>query len=100
MNNKELTTALSKILNKKGSETSEWLEKFVTVAGNALAEGSSLSIQGFGVFEVKKKEERVSVNPITKKRFLVPPKLVPVFKPASVLKTQIKEILPENEREA
>ena len=45
---------------------------------------------GIGSVEVRKKDERVAVNPTTGKRYLVPPKLVPVFKPASTLKNRLK----------
>ena len=100
MNNKELISALSKATGRKVADTTEWLDAFSSVVGNALSEGGSVSIHGFGTFEVRKKEERLSVNPVTKKRFLVPPKLTPVFKPSSLLKLQVKNILPENEREA
>lgn len=91
MNNKELITTLSKTTGKKTAETAEWIDRLSIIIGNTLAEGNTISIQGFGTFEVKKKEERISVNPVTKKRFLIPPKLVPVFKPSATLKNQIKE---------
>jgi len=50
----------------------------------------SISIQNFGSFEVKKKLERISVNPVTKQRMLVPPKLVLTFRPSNVLKDKFK----------
>jgi DNA-binding protein HU-beta len=36
--------------------------------------------------------ERISVNPINKKRMLVPPKLVMVFKPSALLKDKLKGV--------
>jgi len=48
-----------------------------------------VSLPNFGTFEVKKRMERVIVNPSTKQRMLVPPKLVLNFRPV----TSIKEIL-------
>ena len=53
-------------------------------------EGNIISIQGFGTFEVKKKAERISVNPTTKQRMLVPPKLVLTYKPSTLLKDKFK----------
>ena len=50
-----------------------------------------LAVQGFGIFDVKKKLERVVVNPATKKRMLVPPKLVLNFKPSNVLKEKAQK---------
>lgn len=49
-----------------------------------------ISIQGFGSFEVKKKQERVVINPSTQQRMLVPPKLVLNFKPSASLKEKIQ----------
>ncbi|EXY65380.1 HU family DNA-binding protein, partial [Bacteroides fragilis] len=49
---------------------------------------------GFGTFEVKKKAERIVINPVTKLRLLVPPKLVLAFKPSPILKDKFKETFP------
>ena len=51
-----------------------------------LQEGNVVTIQGFGTFEVKKKAERITVNPTTKQRMLVPPKLVLAYRPSGQLK--------------
>ncbi len=55
-----------------------------------LQEGNAVSVQGFGTFEVKKKAERITINPTTKLRMLVPPKLVLNYKPSSALKDKFK----------
>jgi DNA-binding protein HU-beta len=39
---------------------------------------------------VKKKNERISVNPSNGKRYLVPPKLVPIFRPGTTIKNRLK----------
>jgi len=53
-------------------------------------EGNMIAVQGFGTLEVKKKAERISVNPTTKQRMLVPPKLVLAYKPSTLLKEKYK----------
>jgi DNA-binding protein HU-beta len=55
-----------------------------------LQEGKIIAIQGFGTFEVKKKMERISVNPSTQQRMLIPPKLVLTYKPSITLKEKFK----------
>ena len=55
-----------------------------------LEDENTVSIAGFGAFEVKKKLERVLVNPATKQRMLVPPKIVVNFKPNNALKDKAK----------
>ncbi len=55
----------------------------------ALEDEQTVSISSFGNFEVKKRLERVIVNPTTGQRMLVPPKLVVAFKPSQILKSKI-----------
>lgn len=55
-----------------------------------LQEGNTVVLQGFGTFEVKKKMERVTINPVTKQRLLIPPKLMLSFKPSTSLKERFK----------
>ena len=70
-------------------DTSSLLSGLVAEMGSQFEDGASISLTGFGTFEVKKKLERVVVNPSTKQRMLVPPKLVLTFKPSSVLKDKL-----------
>ena len=52
--------------------------------------GETVVIPKFGSFDVKKRLERILINPGTKQRMLVPPKLVLNFKPIASLKEKIK----------
>ena len=49
-----------------------------------------IAVQGFGSFEEKKKAERISINPASKQRMLVPPKLVLSYRPSNTLKDKFK----------
>ena len=90
MNNKEFTIELSKRLGETSKETSQLISSLLAVVTKQLEAGNAISIQGFGTFEVKKKSERISVNPVTQQRLLVPPKLVLNYKPSSLLKEKFK----------
>ena len=92
MNNKELLSNLSAKLNLSQTEANLFLAEFVQAAAGQLDRGNAINFQGFGVLEVRKKEERLSVNPLTKKRTLIPPKLAVAYKMSSVLKEKIKDI--------
>ena len=92
MKNKELTAELSKRMGWTSQEVAETLSALSAVVSSRLVDNDTVYLQGFGQFEVKKKMERVSVNPANGKRYLVPPKLVPVFKPGTTLKTKLKEM--------
>jgi DNA-binding protein HU-beta len=70
--------------------TMELLDLTVSLIAKNLSKGDAVSIKGFGTFETKKKEERVSVNPTTGSRWMIPPKRVPAFKPGTNLKEKIK----------
>ena len=67
------------------------VESFVAVMTERLKENDQLNVSGFGVLEVKMRKERVSVNPKSGQRFLVPPKVVPAFRPSNKLKDKFKE---------
>lgn len=90
MNNKEFISELASRLGYSINYTSKLSDAFLNEIVEQLEEGSSVSVQNFGVFEVKKKAERVSVNPVTKQRMLVPPKLAVNYKPHNYLKEKFK----------
>lgn len=90
MNNKEFTSELSRRLGYTLKDTSELVSSMLMNIGEHLQEGNVVTIQGFGSFEVKKKAERISINPATKQRMLVPPKLVLAYKPNTSLKDKFK----------
>ena len=92
MNNKDFTSELSRRLGYTIKDTSELMSSLLSDMTQELQEGNVVTIQGFGTFEVKKKAERISVNPANGKRYLVPPKLVPVFKPGTTVKNRLKEL--------
>ena len=80
MNNKELFAEIATRLKITQKDVSAVLEKTVEALSDSLSQGNDVSIQGFGTFEVRKKNERVVVNPSTKKKMIVPPKLVLGFR--------------------
>lgn len=90
MNNKEFISQLS---NQTGY-TQIVTQRIVTAIINAMAdnlqESINVEVTNFGTFEIKKKLERVMINPTTQKRMLVPPKLVLTFKPIDEWKEKIK----------
>lgn len=92
MKNKELITELSARMGWTSQEVTEMLSGLSDVVSSRLVDNDTVYLQSFGQFEVKKKMERISVNPSNGKRYLVPPKLVPVFKPGTTLKTKLKEM--------
>ena len=90
MNNKQFLTELSGKCQMSAQEAAQQVQTLIGVMENLWQNGDSVSLSGFGVLEVKKKNERVSVNPTTGVRMLVPPKLALTYKPSSILKDKLK----------
>ncbi len=90
MNNKEFTSELSRRLGYTLKDTSELVTSLLSDMTRQLEDGNTISVQGFGTFEVKKKAERISINPASKQRMLVPPKLVLSYRPSNTLKDKFK----------
>jgi DNA-binding protein HU-beta len=92
MNHKELIAAMAAKMNAPKSVVADLLEKTVATCTELLAEEKTIGFQSFGNFEVRKKEERLSVHPATQVRTLVPPKLVVNFKQSTILKDKLKDL--------
>ena len=92
MKNKELVTELATRLGWTAQEVTETLSVLGSVVSSRLVDNDTIYLQGFGQFEVKKKAERISVNPANGNRYLIPPKLVPVFKPGVTVKNRLKDL--------
>ncbi|MCD8292153.1 MAG: HU family DNA-binding protein [Prevotellaceae bacterium] len=102
MNNKEFVTELARRLGITQKETTQWASALVEcmtgewtkedVNEGDSGEDRSVSVHGFGAFEVRKKGERLSVRPSTGERMLVPPKLVLAFRPSHLLKERFNVV--------
>ena len=56
MNNKEFINALATRLQENPKTVKQHVEALVDALANMLDEGATLNVQGFGTYEVKKKE--------------------------------------------
>ena len=86
MNNKEFINELSKQTNQSVGATTKLVNDTIRILEEHFQQNDVVAFSGFGSFEVKKKMERISVNPTTGKRYLIPPKLAISFKQSNVLK--------------
>ena len=90
MNNKDFIAELAQRTGYSAEDTQRFVNSIVEAMGDHFQESDSVVIPSFGTFEVKKKLERVMVNPSTGQRMLVPPKLVLNFKPHVSWKERVK----------
>ena len=90
MNNKDFISKLAKKCGLSVVDASANVDTLVGLMTECLKENDQVNVSGFGTLEVKMRNERLSVNPKTGQRFLVPPKIVPSFKPSNKLKDKFK----------
>ena len=91
MNNKEFINELARRNEMKAVDAQAWMNTLLGAMGDNFLEGNAVQLHNFGVFEVKKKLERIIINPSTGQRMLVPPKLTLAFKPTPQTKEKIKK---------
>ncbi len=90
MTNKDFIADLAQRSGYSPEDVQRMVNDVVETMGDYFQEDNSVLIPTFGTFEVKKKLERVMVNPSTGQRMLVPPKLVLNFKPNVNWKERVK----------
>ena len=90
MNHKDFISALSQQTGLTAKRTQSMVNNLLAELTARFEEGDALQVQNFGTFEVKKKMERIIVNPSSGQRMLVPPKLVLNFKPNQNWKDKLK----------
>lgn len=91
MNNKEYIAALADKTGYSQELTQKMAKTLIEAMGRHFENGESVVVNGFGTFEVRKRLERVIVNPASGQRMLVPPKLVLGFKPSTIIKEQYRK---------
>lgn len=90
MNNKELVSELVRRLGITQGKAGRLLDVSANAIVQFVKQGKTVQLYGFGSFEVRKKQDRILLNPSTKKQMIVPPKLTFVFKPGGSYKERIR----------
>ncbi len=90
MNNKSFISEVSQRLGYTQDSTQKMVNTLIDSMNVCFQKGDAVTIPDFGTFEIKKRMERIVVNPGTKQKMLVPPKLVLAFKPIAAMKEKLK----------
>ena len=85
MNNKELINELSRQTNQSAGVTTKLVNDVIKILEEHFQQNDTVVLSSFGTFEVKKKMERISVNPTTGKRYLIPPKFGMILQLGQIL---------------
>jgi len=91
MTNKDLINGISSQTGMTKKQTGDLLDSTISIMLDELMQGKQIQILEFGTFEIRQKNERVSVNPITQKRTIVPPKQQLSFKLSPTLKEKLNQ---------
>lgn len=89
MDHKTLTDDLSRYLDVSADSVGKLIDGLATVFGECGVETDTISIPNFGVFEPKKRPERIAVHPASGKRLLIPPRILLGFKASPNLKQKV-----------
>lgn len=89
MNKIELIKKVSANSGINQKHTKEVIETMIELIKNSLKSGEEVKLIGFGKFEAKRRNEKITLNPQTKKKMVVPSMMVPTFKAGSEFKRAV-----------
>lgn len=92
MNSKELIMELANKTGWTSKEVTDMLSAFGSAVGTKLMEGDSIYLDSLGEFEAYKDIEHIEIDKDKGKRYLLPPKILPIFKLDDTVKKCIKEL--------
>ena len=89
MNRKELVDALAAKTSLSKADTDRAISALIEIISDTLKTGDSLSLIGFGTFEVRKRAARTGRNPKTGEELKIKASKVPAFKAGTALKMAV-----------
>jgi DNA-binding protein HU-beta len=89
MNRKELVDALAAKTNSTKADAERAVAGLIDIVSTTLKKGDSITLVGFGTFEVRKRAARVGRNPKTGAELKIKAAKVPAFKAGATLKAMV-----------
>lgn len=89
MNRKELIDALAAKTESTKADAERNVSAMIDIISGTLKKGDSLTLVGFGTFEVRKRAARTGRNPKTGEELKIKAAKVPAFKPGATLKAAV-----------
>lgn len=90
MNKGQLVDKIAEKTKLSLKDSQAAVNAFVDTVKEALVNGESVSLVGFGTFMVRERAERIGRNPRTKEEVHIPAGKVPAFKAGKSLKDSLK----------
>lgn len=91
MNKNELAEAIALSTEITKTDVDKVVTSLTEVITDELEKGDSVSLKGFGTFEVRSRSERTGRNPRTGETLVIPASKVPAFKVSSALKKAVNK---------
>lgn len=89
MNKSELINSVAETADISKAHAGKAVDGVIESIKDALAEGDTVTLIGFGTFTVRERAARVGRNPRTGERLDIKAANVPVFKPGKALKDAV-----------
>ena len=89
MNKSELITAISEHANLSKADAARGLDALIKTIETTLKTGDSITLVGFGSFDVKNRAERTGRNPQNGQEITIAAAKIPSFKPGKALKDAV-----------
>jgi DNA-binding protein HU-beta len=89
MNKTDLINSIAEHAKLSKADAGKALDALTTTISDTLKAGGSISLVGFGSFEVKERAERTGRNPQTGQEITIAAAKVPVFKAGKTLKDAV-----------
>jgi len=92
MNRKELVDALAAKTNSTKADAERAVAGLIDIVSTTLKKGDSITLVGFGTFEVRKRAARTGRNPKTGAELKIKAAKVPAFKAGATLKAMVNGV--------
>ena len=89
MNKNELIEAIADKTDSSKAQAARTVTALTETITEVLQKGDSISLPGFGTFEVRERSERTGRNPKTGEQLKIAASKVPAFKPGTTLKAAV-----------
>lgn len=89
MNKNELIEAMAAKTGSTKADATRAVTALTEIITAVLQKGDSLSLTGFGTFEVRERGERPGRNPRTGEQMMIAASRVPAFKPGATFKAAV-----------
>ena len=89
MNKNELVQAVADEANLSKADAARAVDAVLSAVGQALKQGDSVALVGFGTFLVRERAARTGRNPRTGEQVAVDAKKVPYFKPGKEMRERL-----------